>query len=347
MITKPQLSNRRRAARAAVVFALLLQASLASAEPKLSAEAEGYFRGGVELLRGQTPNYQDAYEQFKLAYEKSKSWKVLSNLGLCALKLERDGEALAFYEGYLALGGRKVSRTDREAVERHILLARGNAARVEIVASAEGELADVRVASSVAEQRYVLEFGTTTLVVRAGTHTFSARNKSGRTLEWQVTLAPGSTVSHRFDFDVPVRTTKIQRKPAVTEEPAETRPTRSSRHESTLRTVGFVALGTSVVTIGAGGVFAVFAKGHERSALKRCSSDNVCDPSARSDFDSAASQMRVANVLMVSGVVIGVAGLGLVLFGGPGQSETNREQAFRISPMLGKGSAGLVARGHF
>lgn len=321
---------------------------MASAEPKLGAEADRYFRSGVELLRGETPKYQDAYEQFKLAYEKSKNWQVLSNLGLCALKLERDGEALAFYEGYLTFGGRKIVRTDREAVERHILLARGNAARVEIVASAEGELGDVRAGSSVAEQRYVLEFGTTTLLVRAGTHTFRARNKSGRVLEWQVTLEPGSSLTHRFDFDVPVRAATMERRPVSEDDhTTEVVPRPTPRGESPLRTVGFVALGASILGIGAGGLFAVSATSHERSGWERCSSENTCEPSAAAEFDTATSQMHVANVLFVSGAVVGVTGLGLVLFGGPGHPETREEQAIRLTPMLGNGSAGLIARGQF
>ena len=70
------------------------------------AAAKRYFQNGVDLITGSQPNYQDAYYQFQLAYqESSKSWKVLGNLGLCALKLERDQEAASYYEQYLKKGG--------------------------------------------------------------------------------------------------------------------------------------------------------------------------------------------------------------------------------------------------
>src|SRR5262245_13737348 len=85
----------------ALLLAALLWAAPASADDAIPEEAKLYFKNGVELIQGQPPNYQDAYYQFKLAWEKSKSWKVLSNWGLCALKLERDGEAIWAYTEYL------------------------------------------------------------------------------------------------------------------------------------------------------------------------------------------------------------------------------------------------------
>ena len=85
----------------ALLVALLLNAGTARADDAIPEEAKLYFKNGVELIQSQPPNYQDAYYQFKLAWEKSKSWKVLSNWGVCALKLERDGEAIWAYTEYL------------------------------------------------------------------------------------------------------------------------------------------------------------------------------------------------------------------------------------------------------
>src|SRR5262245_21338337 len=74
--------------RLILAVALLGSAVPASVQEAISEEAKLYFANGVELLQDQPPNYTDAYYQFKLAYEKSGSWKVLGNLGLCAMKLE-------------------------------------------------------------------------------------------------------------------------------------------------------------------------------------------------------------------------------------------------------------------
>jgi len=85
-------SLRAWSALACLFFTLATRVT--HAEEKISEEAKLYFQNGVELVQNQPPNYQDAYYQFKLAWDRSHSWKVLGNWGLCALKLERDGEAI-------------------------------------------------------------------------------------------------------------------------------------------------------------------------------------------------------------------------------------------------------------
>src|SRR5690606_33755508 len=91
------------------------------------ATARLHFANGVELLQAEPPNYQDAYQQFILALEKSdRSWKVMGNLALCALKLERDGEALAYYDEYLERGGDEIDPRERASIQKETLLARGN-----------------------------------------------------------------------------------------------------------------------------------------------------------------------------------------------------------------------------
>ncbi|MEO8905911.1 MAG: hypothetical protein ABI488_25475 [Polyangiaceae bacterium] len=86
---------------AAVCAGALLFNTAARADEPISEEAKLYFKNGVELIQSQPPNYQDAYYEFKLAFEKSKSWKVLGNFRLCAFKLERDGEAISDCTDYL------------------------------------------------------------------------------------------------------------------------------------------------------------------------------------------------------------------------------------------------------
>ena len=120
----------RRPIASSVLIAILLGAAPAFADDAIPEEAKLYFKNGVELIQGQPPNYQDAYYQFKLAWEKSKSWKVLSNWGLCALKLERDGEAIWAYTEYLRQ--KDIDPDERKDLERDLLLLNGNAASVTV-----------------------------------------------------------------------------------------------------------------------------------------------------------------------------------------------------------------------
>lgn len=68
-----------------------------------SDDTRTHFDAGVRLL--QDPGgarYEEAYREFKRAYEAEHNPKVLGNLALCAMMLEHDEEALDAYEKYLA-----------------------------------------------------------------------------------------------------------------------------------------------------------------------------------------------------------------------------------------------------
>jgi hypothetical protein len=56
-------------AAASLTLAALLLVSTARAQDAIPEDAKLYFRNGVELIQSQPPNYQDAYYQFKLAWE--------------------------------------------------------------------------------------------------------------------------------------------------------------------------------------------------------------------------------------------------------------------------------------
>src|SRR5687767_2361394 len=94
-----RLSYRRVMRRHIMLFsaaALCLSlASSARASSPISEEARLHFEAGVNLL--QDPDgarFEEAYREFKTAYAATPSWKILGNLGICAMKLERDSEAI-------------------------------------------------------------------------------------------------------------------------------------------------------------------------------------------------------------------------------------------------------------
>src|SRR5579859_5544266 len=99
-----RLSNRARLACSASVFLVAGVAGHAvAADAPITDEARTHFAAGVNLLRDPDgARYEEAYREFKAAYAASPSYKILGNLGLCAMKLERDGEAIDAYSNYLA-----------------------------------------------------------------------------------------------------------------------------------------------------------------------------------------------------------------------------------------------------
>jgi hypothetical protein len=350
----------RRGWWCAVALGLLLVSSGAQAEDRISEDAKGYFRNGVELIQSSPPNYQDAYYQFKLAYEKSGSWKVLGNLGLCALKMERDGEALEHYTNYLKGGGSDIDPEERKALERDSLLISGNSAVVNLTsASPDADIVDARAGSAVPPQSYKFAGSSLTLRLRAGTHTITATSSDGKQEKWEVALSPGKTVSHRFEFAAagaaaaaattdPAPAGAVQPLPPISQPGAP--PSEEPKKGSPLRLVGFIAAGVGGAALVGGVVTGLMAKSKDKKATDACT-NKVCPTSAEADFDSAKSLATVTNVLFIGGGVLAAAGVGLIIVGGSSSAENPKAAAsaprLRLTPVAGTDGAGIFATGSF
>jgi hypothetical protein len=353
-MTKLWVLIERGCITALLLLAFLLASSAAGAEEKISDEAKLYFKNGVELIQANPPNYQDGYYQFKLAYEKSNSWKVLGNLGLCAFKLERDGEALEAYYGYLKGGGKQIDAEERKAMERDSLLITGNTSIANLTSDVgDASVLDARAGSSVPPQTYKLVAGTLSMRLRAGTHTLTASTPDGKQQKWDVTVTPGQTLEHRFEFTAaaPVAAAVAVPPPAVTPpEPATPSPAdEGAKKGSPLRTVGFVAAGVGGAALIGGIVTGLMAKSHESKATDQCQ-NKVCPTAAEKDFDSAASLAKVTNVLLIGGGVIAAAGVTLVVVGGKssgGPAKSASVPRLELAPAVVASGAGLFARGSF
>lgn len=314
------------------------------------AEARLHFENGVSLLQASPPNYQDAHRQFLLAYEKSgKRWSILGNLALCALNLERDGEALAAYQEYLARGGDEIDPNERASIEREVLLIKGNLATVHLTSVAAGTKVTVsREGSSAPVQAYVIGREGTKLGLRAGQIEITATS-GDKSETWSVVLSAGDEKTHAFRFapEAPIAT-------SVAAQPVE--PTRSS---SPLRTVGWVTTGVGVVGLLGGVAAGVATLELEKQARSQCTSGGVCPESAEQAFDTAQDLALLTNVLFIAGGVVTATGVTLVILGSGSKERapetasiahsTLRERAPRLAlePRVGAGFLGLSAKGHF
>jgi hypothetical protein len=313
------------------------------------AEAKSHFSNGVELLQASPPNYQDAFRQFQLAYDKSNgSWKVLGNLGLCALKLERDGEALKYYEQYLEKGGAEIDPGERSAIERDLLLVRGNLATVSVRSSKpDTKLLVTRKGSNVPTQTYLLAPGENSLGLRSGELSLTAVNGSAQET-WEVILGPSETATHDFLFVVPKPTTPGG--PVVQEAPAagSSEPQRAAGGLTGVQVAGIVTGGVGVLGIVGGVITGVLAKSAESDAEAKCI-EGICLESTRKDFQAASDMATLANVLFISGGVLAATGLTLVLVGGKkSEKPTDNAALLEVRPVaLGTNFLGLSATGTF
>src|SRR5579864_8266510 len=133
-------SNNKSVARCIVVgllgAAVLVASGAQAAGEPINEEARRHFNAGVSLL--QDPDgarYEDAYREFEAAYAASLSPKILGNIGFCALKLERDDEAITAYTRYLA-EVRDVDPAEAAQISRDIATLRAGLVRVTITVDA-------------------------------------------------------------------------------------------------------------------------------------------------------------------------------------------------------------------
>jgi hypothetical protein len=336
-------------------LAVLLWAAPAAAEDAIPEEAKLYFKNGVELIQSQPPNYQDAYYQFKLAWEKSKSWKVLSNWGLCALKLERDGEAIWAYTEYLKQSGKDVDPDERKDLERDLLLLNGNAASVTVTSDVPDlEVIDARAGSAVPPQTYRLEGGRLALRLRAGSHTLTASSQ-GKSLKWDVTLSPGRTEEHRFDLADSSGAAAAAPAPAaaspITSTTAAPNKDVVKPSGGTVRKVGYIVTGAGLLALGGGAFLGAQAKQDEKQLREDChnlpATGYSCPDSSESGFDKAIDKANMANVLMIAGGVVAAGGVAMIIWGGPKKANATSAASFQLSPLFGPHDAGVFAQGSF
>jgi hypothetical protein len=306
-----------------------------------------HFSNGVALLQESPPNYQDAWQQFRLALAKSGgSWKVRGNLGYCALKLERDGEALEQYRLYLKEGGNEIDPKERADIERELLLLEGNMSWVTITSSApEVELAVARSGSSSPPQGYALSGGEAKLGLRAGSFTITAI-AGDQSLIWEPLLTPGKQTTHHFDFNASTLPPADANAGGATKgAPSDQAPSPHGRGPSVLQMIGYASLGVGVLSAGAGIVTGVMAKSKEKQAKENCV-DGTCPASDLSKRDAAQGLATATNVLFIAGGVLAATGVTLVIVGKPKKTESAHRR-LELSPGVEWGGGSLLLSGTY
>lgn len=193
----------RRCLRHTLLSSCLVAAftiSPASAE-EISQTARGHFKEGVIALQAKTPDYQAAYDSFRAAYAESPSWKILGNLGIAAMKLGRDGEAIEAFEEYLREGRPTLAPADLEQFDADLDMLRRNVVWLEFrFPKGASQLSDERQRSVGDNQvnQWRLSSGKLRIGVPAGHHTFVVKLADGKTAVWESELVAGKAASHNF-----------------------------------------------------------------------------------------------------------------------------------------------------
>lgn len=341
-----------------LALALVALPALA-ADVAINEDARAHFTAGVNLL--QDPDgarYEEAYREFKAAYAASPSWKILGNLGLSAMKLERDGEAIEAYKKYLSQGGKQVEAEERAQFQRDLATLEAGVVRLTLDSEPPGAIIeDERFpASGNAIRNSYATNGPLQIGVRAGRHRFTAKLAGRPDAVWDVELSPRQQQSYTFKFaEAPAAPLAVPAPtpPPVTQPAAVTVDSGSAaKANNGMRIGSYVALGVGVVGLGAGTLFAVQSKGkfEDANAItdRECGAGNAdCELGAAFPaWKSASDDAKSAKTLSLVGFIVGGVGVatGVTLFV---LSTGKKEQpaTAKVEPYLGFGALGV--RGSF
>jgi hypothetical protein len=301
-----------------------------AADTAPNEEAKRAFAAGVILLKDPDgAKYEDALNQFNKAYRLSGSWKALGNVGLCSLKLERDGEAIAAYEKYLAEGGKEIDGDERAQVGRDLAALRAQVVEVHLEYPAgASRIVDERISAQGARivNDYALGGVAGKLGLHPGQHLVTLKLAQGEA-KWEVKLDPGTSASHRFEVPSPV---------ASPDAPAEPPASRGAR------TAGFVVGGVGVVGLGLGAFFGLKTFSDKKDSDPHCVGTE-CDQQGLDLRDRAKSASTISNIAFAAGLAGVAVGTYLVFFTGAGGAKPGSGVA--LGSRVGAGTAGLELRG--
>jgi len=322
-----------------------------AADVVITDEARAHFSAGVNFL--QDPDgarYEDAYREFNAAYAAAPSWKILGNLGLSAMKLERDGEAIDAYTKYLAEGGKEIDRAERAQIERDLKTLEASVVYVSLSLEPVGVmLTDERVPGSGATvvNRYGPLGPSARLGLRPGHHRITVELAGYDKSVWELDAVPKQPQSHAFALpaSTPAPAALAATPPPVQETPPPPPPSEESSTNG-LRLGAYGAFGAGVVGLGLGTVFALQANGKYSDANDMCPSFPCQLTQAQADTrERLGEDGDKAKTISLVGFIVGGVGVatGVTLF--VLSSGKRKQEAITLSPVVGLGSAAL--RGTF
>lgn len=292
----------------------LAQEPPAAPTPAQLAEAKTHMQAGAAFYNDPSGHKcEEAYREFKAAYELSGSQNALKGMGVCALELERDGDAIEHYEKYLEKAT-NVSAADRTQIETDLKALKAGVAWVTIQTDRQNvKIVDVRTPSKgfPVSNRYTAQSGATKIGIHPGAHAFTASVEGEPEQTWKVDIANGATYSHNFAFGqkgaTPVPGPAPEPKPdAKPDEPKPEPPKETETYRPT-PVATYVFGGLTVALAVPTAILMVRAKGLN-SDYK---SANGTLPAA--DLESMQKDVKSANLL--ADIFLGVTAASLVTTG--------------------------------
>lgn len=343
-----------------VACAALLSAALAapevvarapSSEVTITDRARAHFQAGVNYL--QDPDgarYEEAYREFKAAYAEAPSWKILGNLGIAAMKLERDGEAIEAFEKYLQEGGEQLDAAERAQFERDLQTLRASLVTLTVESLPPGAvLVDERTTAQA--QRIVNQYGpltqAITMGIRPGQHRLTARLAGYQDATWDLDARPGTAVTHRFELQpvapapaaAPVAAPPAT--PGPSTEAAMVDVGKSPRPVPLGVYVGAAATGALALGAGVVGVMALGKHSDYDEAIEQG------DRAAAEDAKDSGETLNLVTDVLWGAAAVSAGVTAVLYFTRPSQPPQSGVASLELRPAVAPGAAALSIRGSF
>jgi hypothetical protein len=297
-----------------------------AADDSINEDARKHFKAGVSLL--QDPDgarYEDAYREFQAAYAASLSPKILGNIGYCALKLERDGDALGAYTRYL----QEVPDVDpalTAQITRDVATLRTGLVRVTLtVDSPDAMVVDKRLhmRGELITNLYGPVRGDIEIGLRAGHHVIEMKVAGETMSPWEFDANPGAILSHSF----------------------VSKPTEPPRRSSS-RVLPWIVTGIGGAALATGGIVGAITLGKVYTIANNCP-NNQC-PSTyalRPAQENVRRLVPITDAFLVGGGVVAATGLWLLLMAGGGDAPhpPAAERAAAAQPVVACSPLGCLA----
>jgi hypothetical protein len=317
----------------------------------ITAKAREHFTAGVAYVDDPTgPKYEEAYREFHLAYAESPTYKILTNIGLCSLNLERDGEAIDAYTKFLA--GAKpedIPKDKRTLMERDIAMLKASLVRITLTASpANVVLYDERVPNkgNSVTNRYELSGGNLALGIHPGHHRITASADGYEPQTWDFEANSASSHEHAFQLK-PVTTANVEPapKPDVKTPHAVTAPPETpKKNVPSLVYVGAAA--TGVFAIGAT-VLGILEHGKKSDYDKLNAAGK--NPQKAEDMRSTVKSYALYTDIAIGAAVLSAGATAILYFTSPSSKTETQATAsrLRLEPNVGPTQAGMSLSGQF
>jgi hypothetical protein len=294
-----------------------------AADVVITEDARTHFAAGVALLQDpKAPRYEEAYREFKAAYAASPSYKILGNLGLCAMKIERDAEAISAYETYLKEAGPEVTAEQRAQIQRDLLTLKAGLLEVTVSSDPPGAtLVDTRTPVEGPDVRnsYGAVLTPMTLGLRHGHHVVTARLPGYVDQQWEFDASESTAPPHVF----------AMLKPIVAE--------RATVRERPIPTAAYVS-GGATITLGIAGAF-FGALALQKHSDFTTANDGFHESTAASDRSSGQTLNVVTDAFFGAAII----GAGLTTYFVLTRGTVEREARIRVTPAIGPRGAGANA----